>query len=104
MGKDEINLATDPPPDLIIEVDITNESLDPFPIFAAVGVPEVWHCDGNSVTLLRLEGAGYVRTPRSPSFPLLTAEVATRFLIESRQMTSTKWLRSLREWVRSQKG
>jgi len=29
--KDQIDLATDPPPELIIEVDITNYSLDSFP-------------------------------------------------------------------------
>jgi Uma2 family endonuclease len=37
-----LGLAVDPPPDLVIEVDITRSSLDKFPIYAALGVPEVW--------------------------------------------------------------
>ena len=40
-GKEEIDLKVDPPPDLTIEVDITRDSLSRFPIFAAVGTPEV---------------------------------------------------------------
>jgi Uma2 family endonuclease len=102
-GKDEIDLAQDPPPDLTIEIDITSESLDRFPIFAAVGVPEVWRSDGNSVTIHRLEGDKYVETHHSLAFPPLTAEIATRFLAESRLVTSTAWLRGVREWARAQR-
>jgi len=40
--KDEIDLTVDPPPDLVIEIDITSPLLDKFPLYAAVGVPEVW--------------------------------------------------------------
>ena len=101
LGRDEIDLASDPPPDLIIEVDITSESLDRFPIFAAVGVPELWHSDGASVSLFRLEGREYRDTPYSLAFPPLTGEIATRFLTESRELPSTTWLRRVREWARS---
>ena len=100
-GKDEVDLASDPPPDLIIELDITSESLDRFPIFAAVGVPELWHSDGDSVALLRLEGGAYRNTSRSLAFPRLTGEIATRVLTESRELPSTAWLRRVREWARS---
>lgn len=103
-GRDEIDLNTDPPPDLLIEVDITSESLDRFPIFAAVGVPEVWHCDGENVSFFRLHGVEYIETTNSPTFPQLRGEVATKFLTESRQLASTTWLRNVREWARSQKG
>ena len=100
-GKDEIDLNADPPPDLLIDVDITSESLDRFSIFAAVGVPEVWHCNGERVSFFRLDGLEYVETTDSSTFPQLRSEVATRFLAESRELTSTAWLRNVREWVRS---
>ena len=32
IGKDELDLAVDPPPDLAVEIDVTNESLNKFPI------------------------------------------------------------------------
>lgn len=41
-AKDEIDLTTDPAPELVVEVDITHGSLQKFPIFAGLGVEEVW--------------------------------------------------------------
>ncbi len=102
-GKDEIDLASDPPPDLIIEIDITSESLDRFPLFAAVGVIEVWRFDRTSITFFRLEDDEYRKTPNSFAFPPLTSEIATRFLTESQTMKSTSWLRRVRQWARDQK-
>lgn len=46
-GKAEIDLdAGDPPPDLVIEVDVTSPLLDKLPICAQVRVPEVWRYAG----------------------------------------------------------
>lgn len=100
-GKDEIDLASDPPPDLIIEIDITSESLDRFPLFAAVGVMEVWRFDRTSVAFFRLEDGEYRKTLNSLAFPSLTSEIATRFLTESLTMKSTQWLRRVRQWARA---
>src|SRR5438105_4971697 len=46
IGKREIDLDSDPPPDIVVEIDITNESLSKFPIYAALGIPEIWRYDG----------------------------------------------------------
>ena len=54
-GRAEIDLDTDPPPDLIIEIDITSPSLNTFPVYAHLGVPEVWRYDGTRVTFFILE-------------------------------------------------
>jgi hypothetical protein len=43
-----------------------------------------------------------VKAERSPTFPILTSEMATQFLEESAQMKSTIWLRRMREWAREQ--
>ena len=40
--------ARDPPPDLVIEVDVTSTSLPRLPVFAAIGVPEVWRIDSRN--------------------------------------------------------
>src|SRR5438045_4955835 len=45
-GKRRIDLLTDPPPDLVIEIDVTSPSLPKLPIFAQLGIPEVWRYDG----------------------------------------------------------
>jgi Uma2 family endonuclease len=45
-GKKRIDLAVDPPPDLVIEVDITHHVVDRERIYAEFGVPEMWRFDG----------------------------------------------------------
>jgi len=99
-GKEELDLVTDPPPDLVIEVDITRSSLSRFPIFAALGVPEVWRFDGDRVTMHRLERGRYAPIEASLALPPLTASQSTVFLDESRHEKSTVWLSRVREWVR----
>ena len=100
--REEIDLAVDPPPDLSIEVDITSGSLNRFPIFAAVGIPEVWRFDGKRVAIFQLESGDYVEAANSLAFPLVTGEILTLFLEESQKLKSTAWLRKVREWTRSQ--
>ena len=102
-GKDEIDLAVDPPPDLVIEIDITSPSLNKFPIYAQVGVPEVWRYDGRQVQMFALATGEYVHIEQSAIFPRLSGAVATRFLEESSTLRSTTWLRRVRAWAHAQK-
>ena len=98
----EVDANVDPPPDLIIEVDVTSPSLNRFPIFAAFGVPEVWRYHRSRVAFYRLESGRYVEILSSFALPPLTAEVATRFVEERSRMRSTQWVRHVREWARQQ--
>lgn len=98
-----VDPATDPPPDLIIEVDVTSPSLNRFPIFAAFGAPEVWRYDGSRVAIYWLESGHYVEADSSPALAPLTGEMATRFLEESSRVSHGKWLRRVREWARQQR-
>src|SRR5262245_37165437 len=41
-GRDDIDLDTDPPPDLALEIEISRSALDRMSIYAALRVPEVW--------------------------------------------------------------
>jgi len=100
-NKGRVDLAFDPPPDLSIEVNITRGSLNRFPIFAAVGIPEVWRFDGSKVTIFRLETGEYVEAANSLSFPAVTGEILTQFLEDSRKLKSPAWFRKVREWARS---
>src|SRR5437016_14085752 len=49
--KDRIDLSVDPPPELVVEIEITRSAVRKFPVFAKMGVPEVWRYDGNRVTI-----------------------------------------------------
>ena len=98
---DKVDLTIDPPPELVIEVDISSSSLDRFPIFAAIGVTEVWRYDGESVRFHVLEETSYREIGRSIVLPPMTASQATTFLERDREEEPIDWLRSVRAWVRS---
>jgi Uma2 family endonuclease len=103
-GKREIDLAVDPPPDLVVEVDITSPSLQKLPLYARVGVPEVWRYDGERMTIFRLAGDGYVTAEESAVLPGVTGRDLIRLLNESVGQRRTLWLRGVREWARSLAG
>ncbi len=100
-GKMAMELEVDPPPDLAIEIDITSSSVDREGIYAALGVPEIWRYDGDSLRVFRLRPEGtYERAEASPSFPfLLLAEFAT-FLDPLQDEDQTTWAKRFRAWVR----
>jgi len=103
MGNANIKLPVNPPPDLVIDVDITRESLNRFPIFAAVGIPEVWRFDGARVIFYRLESEAYIETTHSLALTTLDSDTATAFLSQSQTLKSTVWLRKVRDWARAQR-
>lgn len=55
-GVDEIDLQIHPPPDIVLEVDITHLSLDKFGLYQAARIPEVWRYDGEQLTFHLLAG------------------------------------------------
>jgi len=103
-GRRVLDLKTDPPPDLAVEVDITVSSVNKLEIYGALGVPEVWLCDGAEIAVYQLQAdGGYSRQPRSPSFPFLPMDHVERFLEESSASDETTWIRRFRSWVGSLK-
>jgi Uma2 family endonuclease len=102
-GKSTIDLTVDPPPDLVIEVDITSGSLDKFPIYAQVGVPEVWRYDGQRLRISILTAERYVESETSLALPLLTGPRLSETLAQSKTLKHTALLRSFRTWVRQER-
>jgi len=101
IGKGQIDLDIDPPPDVVVEVDITNESLSKFPIYAAFLVPEIWRYDGKQARIYHLINQTYVERDASLSFPLLTAQAMTEFLERTKTQGQTAALAAFRQWVRA---
>jgi Uma2 family endonuclease len=102
-GKEEIDLAVDPPPDLVIEVDITHPSLDKLPIYAAIGVPEIWRYDGQQLTIFKLEDETYRSQTESQALPGLTSSLLSQFIADSKTLDRLDWAQRIREWARQQK-
>jgi Uma2 family endonuclease len=100
-GKARIDLAVDPPPDLVIEIDIISPSFSKLPIYAQIGVPEVWRYDGERLKILVLEGSEYAETTESTVVPPVTSNVLSNFMEKSTTTKRTVWLEAVREWARN---
>lgn len=81
----QLDFATDPPPDIAVEIDVHHESLPKFPIYAALSVPEIWHFDGQQLTIHLLEQDGYVSATESRALPMLTSHLLTDLLTRLRE-------------------
>jgi Uma2 family endonuclease len=99
-GKRRIELPADPPPDLVVEVDITHPSLDKLPIYARFGVPEVWRYDRVRLQIWTLMGGRYAENPQSHVLPGVMAEAVSGLVEEGRGSERVVWLRRVREWAR----
>jgi Uma2 family endonuclease len=67
LGKEQIDLDTDPPPDLALEVDAT--SLTSIEDYEALRIPEVWIYREDSLHIYSFDGRHYREAPDSPTFP-----------------------------------
>jgi Uma2 family endonuclease len=99
-GRD-VDLDHDPPPDLVVEVDITHTDINKLQLYAGMGVPEFWRYNGEVWRIYELYGGKYQETDGSPTFPLIPKVKLYEFLTTARQdeveaeLALRKWLRSL---------
>jgi Uncharacterized protein conserved in cyanobacteria len=99
----QLDLSTDPSPDLAIEIDLTNPSLDRLPLYAQFGIPEVWRCvPPAAVTLLVLDNDGrYQESEESTALAPLSREVIEAFLNDEAAIEDRPtWAERIRQWAR----
>jgi Uma2 family endonuclease len=102
-NKTEIELSVDPVPDLAVEIDVTQSSLDKLSIYAALGIPEVWRYDGQSTQIYVLGNSQqYSTSARSTVLPEFPVEEMNRRLQAARTTPETDLIRSFRRHVRQQ--
>jgi Uma2 family endonuclease len=100
-GKTDIDLAVDPPPDLVVEIDITHRSLDREAIYTAMGVPEIWRFDGNHLQALVLHGHEYETAGTSACFSGLALGEMERFVKMAASLDTTSIRMAFRDWLRT---
>ncbi len=101
VGKRRINLDTDPPPDVVVEIDMSNDSLYKLATYAALGVPEIWRYDGKSTHFYKLVGESYEVTQNSLAFQSLTSQDLTRYLEQSKVEGQTAVLAAFQQRLRA---
>ncbi|MFM7517500.1 MAG: Uma2 family endonuclease [Pirellula sp.] len=99
LAKEELDFKVDPPPDLVIEVELTSSAIDKLELFAAMQVREVWRHDGTSVQFYRLSSGRYECIAESTELPGLSSDLINRYLDQRLQAGETTWIRAFRSEV-----
>ncbi|RCJ15017.1 hypothetical protein A6S26_09635 [Nostoc sp. ATCC 43529] len=101
-GKKRIDLAQDPPPDLVVEIDITSSSNNRFEVYADMGVPEIWRYDGKDFSINILQNQKYISVEQSLAFPNLPLIEISNFLEQVEEKDYLQLVKEFRQWVKNQ--
>ena len=103
LGRRKLNIKTDPPPDLAIEVNITSSSRRRFSIYLELKIPEVWHyTKQRGVLIYQLKGSEYIECEFSPTFTMVSGAILMQFLQMAETEDDNGVIRALRQWLRNQ--
>ncbi len=95
-----LDMTVDPPPDLVLEIDVSGDSMDKLPLYAAMQVQEVWRFKDRSVEIRILEEARYVRRAKSLAIPVLDSKLISELMEASLHMQRPAWARHVRRRIR----
>ena len=101
-GKLQFDLNQDPPPDLVLEIDLTSKSLNRFPIYARLGVPEIWCYDSGELKIYQLQNGEYQEAQISLVFPNLAVQEIPRLIEQNRSLGRRALRQVVRAWARKQ--
>jgi Uma2 family endonuclease len=101
-GRLDLDLSQgDPPPDLALEIDITSKSLDRFPIYARLEVPELWCHNEGELKIYHLREGEYVEADMSLALPRLPIQELPQLITTYRSAGRRAIRRAIREWGRN---
>ncbi|MBH8551527.1 Uma2 family endonuclease [Nostocaceae cyanobacterium CENA357] len=101
-NKQNIDLAQDPPPDLVIEVEYSKSKIDKLSLYASMNIPEFWRYNGTVLRIYILLDNQYSEVELSPTFVPVPVKDMTQFLEESRKIGQLAAKRAFRAWVKQQ--
>ncbi len=101
-GKKRLDLAKDPAPDLVVEIDVTSSSYHRLQVYADLGVTEVWIYNGESLTIKQLQNNTYITSQTSQWFPNIAIAEIAQFLQQAETIDYLELVREFRHWVKSQ--
>ncbi|MDJ0733949.1 MAG: Uma2 family endonuclease [Nostocaceae cyanobacterium] len=97
-----VDLTQDPPPDLILEVDITHTDINKKQLYQEMKVPEFWRYNGKILTIYLLNNGVYIESETSNNFPILTKSMVYEFLAGCKTEGETQTKRAFRTRIQEQ--
>ena len=97
-----VDLNIDPPPDLIVEIDITHTDINKLNLYASIGVGEFWRYNGRILRIYRLRDSQYIEVENTSIFPIESLEIKECFqrFLEDYQLDEVEAEKGFRAWVR----
>ncbi len=97
LGKRELDFDVDPPPDLVVEVEMTSSAIKKMQLFAAMQVTEVWRHDGELLQMYQLMEGNYQLIESSLQLPGLTSQKINETLAKRDTIGETKLIQGFRK-------
>jgi Uma2 family endonuclease len=102
-GKFDYDPRRDPPPDLVVEVDLRRPSSRRMRIYAALGVPEIWKHDGRQMRFYALGANGkYDEVSQGLSFPFVAPADLDRFLVRLSKEPMNDVVLAFAKWAKAE--
>ncbi len=83
--KENIDLESDPPPDLVLEVEYSRPRIDKLRLYASMGIPEFWRYNGSVLRVYILNDKQYSEVELSPTFFPVPIREIPQFIQETRK-------------------
>jgi Uma2 family endonuclease len=100
VGKNQLDLAANPPPDIAVEIDISRERIDKQAIYADFRVAEFWRYDGRELRAYALRDGRYVEVAESEQLCGLPIAELARFLELRTTSGQSEIARRWQAWLR----
>lgn len=101
LSKKDLDFSIDPPPDLVVEVEMTSSAIKKMQLFSAMGVLEVWRHNGHRLQMFELVDGSYLQIPSSLQLPGLTTVQVDELLSQRNTAGETKLIKSFRMSISS---
>ncbi len=99
IGKNRLDLDIDPPPDLVIEIDITSRTR--FDNYKLLGVRELWRYTQTGLEINVLQEGEYIESLSSPNFPNIPIiELINQAIEQSQKLGRSEAIRNFKNWLK----
>ena len=102
--RDTVDLSQDPPPDLVVEINISNTDSNKKTIYQTLKVPEFWTYSGKTqrLSFYVLQNNQYQLVNASPTFLIMQPTTLQTFVEACKQNGELAAKRQFRSWVQQQ--
>ncbi len=101
-GQLDFDLEVDPPPDLVVEIEVSRSATRRMHLYGSVGVLEVWRFKRGVLLAYERTAAGeYIERELSPNLPFLRVADLTPFLPAGLGENETARVAAFQDWARA---